>query len=85
MLIYIRWVTSTNFATYMLSRVVGGLSEGNVQLATYVFIPALILVSHLIHKYLGQSSQISQPQKIDPKPWPMSESRLPSVSVLAPL
>ncbi|THV08432.1 MFS general substrate transporter [Dendrothele bispora CBS 962.96] len=27
------WVTSTSFATYMLSRVIGGLSEGNVQLA----------------------------------------------------
>ncbi|CCM03151.1 uncharacterized protein FIBRA_05273 [Fibroporia radiculosa] len=27
------WVTSTTFASYMLSRVVGGLSEGNVQLA----------------------------------------------------
>ncbi|KZV76136.1 MFS DHA1 sub-family [Peniophora sp. CONT] len=27
------WVKSTTFATYMLSRVVGGLSEGNVQLA----------------------------------------------------
>ena len=30
----IRWVKSTTFASYMLSRVVGGLSEGNVQLAT---------------------------------------------------
>lgn len=27
------WLTSTNFATYLLSRVIGGLSEGNVQLA----------------------------------------------------
>ncbi|KAF8195761.1 MFS general substrate transporter [Mycena galopus ATCC 62051] len=27
------WLQSTTFATYMLSRVVGGLSEGNVQLA----------------------------------------------------
>ncbi|KAF7301776.1 MFS DHA1 sub-family [Mycena indigotica] len=27
------WMVSSNFATYMLSRVVGGLSEGNVQLA----------------------------------------------------
>ncbi|KAF5344115.1 hypothetical protein D9758_008841 [Tetrapyrgos nigripes] len=27
------WVTSTSFASYMLSRVIGGLSEGNVQLA----------------------------------------------------
>ncbi|KAJ7068387.1 major facilitator superfamily domain-containing protein [Mycena amicta] len=27
------WMLSTNFATYLLSRVVGGLSEGNVQLA----------------------------------------------------
>jgi len=27
------WVQSTTFASYMLSRVVGGLSEGNVQLA----------------------------------------------------
>jgi len=27
------WVKSTTFASYMLSRVVGGLSEGNVQLA----------------------------------------------------
>ncbi|KAF8663417.1 hypothetical protein AX16_000989 [Volvariella volvacea WC 439] len=27
------WIKSTTFATYMLSRVVGGLSEGNVQLA----------------------------------------------------
>lgn len=31
-----RWVQSTTFASYMLSRVVGGLSEGNVQLAMYV-------------------------------------------------
>ncbi|KAI0770811.1 MFS general substrate transporter [Irpex lacteus] len=27
------WIKSTTFATYMLSRVIGGLSEGNVQLA----------------------------------------------------
>ncbi|KAI0771556.1 MFS general substrate transporter [Trametes elegans] len=27
------WLKSTRFATYMLSRVIGGLSEGNVQLA----------------------------------------------------
>ncbi|KAF9476507.1 MFS general substrate transporter [Pholiota conissans] len=27
------WIQSTSFASYMLSRVVGGLSEGNVQLA----------------------------------------------------
>ncbi|KAF7977464.1 hypothetical protein HWV62_3651 [Athelia sp. TMB] len=27
------WVQSTTFASYMLSRVIGGLSEGNVQLA----------------------------------------------------
>ncbi|KII95068.1 hypothetical protein PLICRDRAFT_98279 [Plicaturopsis crispa FD-325 SS-3] len=27
------WITSTSFSTYMLSRVIGGLSEGNVQLA----------------------------------------------------
>ncbi|KAK7470521.1 hypothetical protein VKT23_001946 [Stygiomarasmius scandens] len=27
------WVTSSTFASYMLSRVIGGLSEGNVQLA----------------------------------------------------
>jgi len=27
------WVTSTTFASYMLSRVIGGLSEANVQLA----------------------------------------------------
>jgi MFS family permease len=27
------WIQSTTFATYMLSRVIGGLSEGNVQLA----------------------------------------------------
>ncbi|KAH9943499.1 MFS general substrate transporter [Epithele typhae] len=27
------WVFSTSFATYLLSRVIGGLSEGNVQLA----------------------------------------------------
>ncbi|CAA7259860.1 unnamed protein product [Cyclocybe aegerita] len=27
------WIQSTTFASYMLSRVVGGLSEGNVQLA----------------------------------------------------
>ncbi|KAJ7638955.1 major facilitator superfamily domain-containing protein [Roridomyces roridus] len=29
----ILWIQSTTFASYMLSRVVGGLSEGNVQLA----------------------------------------------------
>lgn len=28
-----RWLKSTTFATYMLSRIIGGLSEGNVQLA----------------------------------------------------
>lgn len=27
------WIQSTSFASYMLSRVIGGLSEGNVQLA----------------------------------------------------
>ncbi|KAH9938219.1 MFS general substrate transporter [Fomitopsis serialis] len=31
-----RWVKSTTFASYMLSRVVGGLSEGNVQLAVAI-------------------------------------------------
>ncbi|KAG2116078.1 major facilitator superfamily domain-containing protein [Suillus discolor] len=30
------WIQSTTFASYMLSRVVGGLSEGNVQLATAI-------------------------------------------------
>jgi len=30
------WVRSTTFASYMLSRVIGGLSEGNVQLATAI-------------------------------------------------
>src|ERR1700733_10479264 len=30
------WIKSTTFASYMLSRVIGGLSEGNVQLAMYV-------------------------------------------------
>ena len=28
-----RWIQSTTFASYMISRVIGGLSEGNVQLA----------------------------------------------------
>src|ERR1700761_4327118 len=28
-----RWIQSTTFASYMLSRAIGGLSEGNVQLA----------------------------------------------------
>lgn len=31
-----RWIQSTTFASYMLSRVIGGLSEGNVQLAMFV-------------------------------------------------
>lgn len=31
------WIQSTTFASYMLSRVVGGLSEGNVQLAMCAF------------------------------------------------
>ncbi|KAG1755585.1 major facilitator superfamily domain-containing protein [Suillus lakei] len=30
------WIKSTTFASYMLSRVIGGLSEGNVQLATAI-------------------------------------------------
>lgn len=30
------WIQSTTFASYMLSRVIGGLSEGNVQLATAI-------------------------------------------------
>jgi MFS family permease len=30
------WIQSTSFASYMLSRVIGGLSEGNVQLAKFV-------------------------------------------------
>src|SRR6267154_1522433 len=30
------WIKSTTFASYMLSRIIGGLSEGNVQLATSV-------------------------------------------------
>ncbi|KAJ6598943.1 major facilitator superfamily domain-containing protein [Mycena vulgaris] len=33
MLSAVLWIQSTTFASYMLSRVVGGLSEGNVQLA----------------------------------------------------
>ncbi|KAH8105911.1 MFS general substrate transporter [Cristinia sonorae] len=33
MLSAIVWIQSTSFASYMLSRVIGGLSEGNVQLA----------------------------------------------------
>ena len=37
-----RWIKSTTFATYLLSRVIGGLSEGNVQLAMYV-----VLLAHL--------------------------------------
>lgn len=36
-----RWVQSTTFASYMLSRVVGGLSEGNVQLAMYVAVACM--------------------------------------------
>lgn len=31
-----RWIKATTFSSYMLSRIIGGLSEGNVQLATYV-------------------------------------------------
>ena len=30
------WIQSTTFASYMLSRVIGGLSEGNVQLAVAI-------------------------------------------------
>jgi len=30
------WIQSTSFASYMLSRVIGGLSEGNVQLAVAI-------------------------------------------------
>ncbi|KAG1872712.1 MFS DHA1 sub-family [Suillus tomentosus] len=30
------WIQSTTFASYMLSRIIGGLSEGNVQLATAI-------------------------------------------------
>ena len=30
------WVAATDFRTFLLSRVVGGLSEGNVQLATAI-------------------------------------------------
>ncbi|KAH0839893.1 major facilitator superfamily domain-containing protein [Lanmaoa asiatica] len=30
------WIKATTFSSYMLSRIIGGLSEGNVQLATYV-------------------------------------------------
>ncbi|OAX44542.1 MFS DHA1 sub-family [Rhizopogon vinicolor AM-OR11-026] len=30
------WIKSTTFGSYMLSRVIGGLSEGNVQLATAI-------------------------------------------------
>ncbi|KIJ70067.1 hypothetical protein HYDPIDRAFT_171977 [Hydnomerulius pinastri MD-312] len=30
------WIKSTTFSSYMLSRVIGGLSEGNVQLATAI-------------------------------------------------
>lgn len=32
------WIKSTTFASYMLSRVIGGLSEANVQLALCVFV-----------------------------------------------
>lgn len=30
------WIKSTTFASYMLSRIIGGVSEGNVQLATAI-------------------------------------------------
>ncbi|KAF8845836.1 MFS general substrate transporter [Paxillus ammoniavirescens] len=30
------WIKSTTFSSYMLSRIIGGLSEGNVQLATAI-------------------------------------------------
>jgi len=30
------WIKATTFSTYMLSRIIGGLSEGNVQLATAI-------------------------------------------------
>ena len=30
------WIQSTTFASYILSRVIGGLSEGNVQLAVAI-------------------------------------------------
>ncbi|KAL4076087.1 major facilitator superfamily domain-containing protein [Scleroderma yunnanense] len=30
------WIKSTTFASYMISRIIGGLSEGNVQLATAI-------------------------------------------------
>jgi len=44
------WVKSTTFASYMLSRVIGGLSEGNVQLAMYVI---LILRVHRDLRWRG--------------------------------
>jgi len=43
------WIQSTTFASYMLSRVIGGLSEGNVQLAMYVHV-------HLKHLFTHQTS-----------------------------
>lgn len=42
------WIQSTTFASYMLSRVIGGLSEGNVQLAMYVHV-------HLKHSFVHQN------------------------------
>ena len=63
------WLRSTSFvsnlacfqltlqATFLLSRLVGGLSEGNVQLSTYVY----LLIPHPHRSSTAQSFQTSLP------------------------
>jgi len=55
----VTWVQSTTFASYMLSRIVGGLSEGNVQLAMYVTVEFMFSpISKQYFQYLVPSFQM---------------------------
>ena len=63
-----RWIQSTTFASYILSRVVGGLSEGNVQLAMSVRVShSLIFVAKVLLTSLEQFFRTCRPQKTAPK------------------
>ena len=56
-----RWIQSTSFASYMLSRVIGGLSEGNVQLAMCVNRIPLLPYFSLLFSHSAILSDVTAP------------------------
>lgn len=78
------WIQSSSFASYMLSRVIGGLSEGNVQLAMFVSPRSSLLLQTYHAVPVVLSSQISLRLRTALKPSHTSASHLPSASASAP-